>query len=159
MTKEEREVIKFFKEQTIQDLKRYYQVKNFEIQNLKDEIEEINYKLTGVNAVDYSEEHIKTIGYKENYKKEDMILKKMDLELKLLELQGFIKHIEFSLQQLGKKEKDILINTYGANKSNKIKKSSLARNLNLDYNKINEIAEYNLDKLMYIVHKEIYYCF
>ncbi|MBW4862436.1 MAG: hypothetical protein KZY55_00795, partial [Paeniclostridium sp.] len=157
MTKEEREVIKFFKEQTIQDLKKYYQVKNFEIQNIKDEIEEINYKLTGVNAVDYSEEHIKTIGYKENYKKEELIIKKMDLELNLIELQAFIKHFEFSLQQLGKKEKDILINTYGANKSNKIKKSSLARKLHLDYNKINKIAELNLDELMYIIHQEIYY--
>ena len=157
MTKEEREVIKFFKEKTIQDLKRYYQVKNFEIQNTEDEIEEIDYKLTGVNAVDYSKEPIKTIGYKENYKKEELIIKKMDLELKLIELQGFVKHIEFSLQQLGKKEKDILINTYGANKSNKIKKSSLARKLHLDYNKINKIAELNLDELMYIIHQEIYY--
>lgn len=153
----ENEIIEFFREKTIQDIKRYYQVKNFEIENIKDDIKELEYKLTGISAIDYSEERIKIVGYKENYKKEDMIQQKVDLNLKLIELEGFIKNFEFSLQQLGEKEKEILINTYGSNKGDKISKNKLAKQLNLNPNKIKTMAKNNLNKLMYLSYDyEIY---
>lgn len=157
MLEEEKEIIDFFRNKTIQDLKKYYQVKNFEIENIKDDIEEIDYKLTGISAVDYSKERIKAVGYKEDYRKEELIIKKIDLQLKLLDLKTFINSMEFILDQLGKKEKEILINTYGANKVDKLPKGKLAKKLRLKNYEINDIAETTLTELMYLNHSEIYY--
>lgn len=119
------------KDRTINELKKYYRLKNRTIPNLKNKLDFIKYEMEGIRTIEYTDMPGQSGSKKISYRLENLIEEKSIIERNIKINQRFVDYIESALNRINSLDKQLLIDCYAKDKFEKLNELAICDKLNI----------------------------